>query len=109
MPAADMSDGQIEEVARLFGLLAEPARLRLLRALLEGPAHVGALAEAAGLRQGVASKHLGLMLAGRFVRRRREGAHVVYEVADPVLKDLCSLMCERMRREVVERAAAVGL
>jgi len=99
-----MSDAQVEEAAGLFGMLAEPARLYLLRELMAGPAHVGGLVEATGMRQGTVSKHLGILHGKRFVRRRREGARVVYEIADPALFTLCDLMCGRIRRDARGRA-----
>lgn len=95
-----MSDGQVEEAARLFGMLSEPARLYLLRALMGGRAHVGQLVEATGMKQGTVSKHLGILRESRFVSRQREGAYVYYEIADPVLYDLCALMCLRIQKDV---------
>ncbi len=104
-----MNDAQVEEAARLFGMLAEPTRLYLLRELMAGPANVGQLVKQTGIKQGVVSKHLGILLASRFVQRERRGLHVVYEIADPVLFSLCELMCERIHRDAraqVERLAA---
>lgn len=94
-----MTDGQVEEAARLFGVLAEPARLYLLRALMEGGGSVGELVEKTGLKQGTVSKHLGILHRVGFLERRREGPNVFYEIADPMVHSLCSLMCDRMREE----------
>jgi len=106
---SSMGDAQLEEAARLFGILSEPSRLRLLRSLMGGSRTVGELVEATGMRQGNVSKHLGVMLGARFVTREREGTFVRYAIAEMRLFDLCGLMCARIeddaRRRVVELAA----
>jgi ArsR family transcriptional regulator len=99
-----MTDFQIAEAARHFGLLAEPARLVLLRALMSGPANVGQLVERTGLKQGNVSKHLGIMLGSRFVERRREGNYVIYAIADQSLFQLCELMCRRIEADATTQA-----
>jgi len=101
---AAMSDAQVEEAARLFSMLAEPARLFLLRALMTGPANVGQLVERTGMKQGNVSKHLGILLGSRFVARRRQGTFVVYEIADPALFQLCELMCNRIQSDALSQA-----
>lgn len=104
-----MSDGQVEEAARLFGMLSEPARLYLLRALMEGAAPVGKLVALTGIKQGTVSKHLGILHASRFVARRREGTQVWYEISEPALFELCELMCSRIQRDVEGQIARLGV
>jgi DNA-binding transcriptional ArsR family regulator len=104
-----MSDGQVEEAARLFGMLSEPARLYLLRALMAGAAPVGRLAALTGMKQGTVSKHLGILHASRFVARRREGTQVWYEISEPALFELCELMCSRIQRDVEGQIARLGV
>ena len=103
-----MSDAQVEEAARLFGILSESSRLKLLRALMEKPLTVSELIEATGLKQGNVSKHLGVLLNARFVAREREGNFARYALADQRLYQLCDLMCMRIeddaRRRVRELA-----
>lgn len=99
-----MSDAQVREAARLFAMLAEPARLFLLRELMAGPANVTELMQRTGLKQGNVSKHLGILLQSRFVRRNREGNHAIYEISDPAVHQLCELMCERLQRDARDYA-----
>jgi DNA-binding transcriptional ArsR family regulator len=103
-----MNDAQIAEASRLFGMLAEPARLYLLRALMEGPSSVTGLVEATGMKQGNVSKHLGVLLTSRFVRRQRQGNFAVYEIADPSLYALCELMCCRIQQDAERQAEAMS-
>lgn len=100
-----MSDAQVEESARLFGILSEGSRLRLLRALMERPLTVSELIEATGMKQGNVSKHLGVLLGARFVAREKEGNFARYSLADRRLYQLCELMCARIEEDARERAA----
>jgi DNA-binding transcriptional ArsR family regulator len=94
-----MSLGQVQAVARLFGVLAEPSRLVLLQALHDGPLTVGELVEASGMKQANVSKHLTVLRDHRLVKREREGSSVRYEIADPMVLSLCNLVCGKMQRD----------
>jgi DNA-binding transcriptional ArsR family regulator len=98
-----MPDAQVEEAARLFGILSESSRLRLLRALMEQPLTVSELIEATGMKQGNVSKHLGVLLNARFVARQREGNFARYSFADKRLYQLCELMCMRIEDDARQR------
>lgn len=99
-----LSDAHLEEIARLFGMLAESSRLKLLRALLERPMTVSELIDATGMRQGNVSKHLSTLLLGGFVARVREGNFARYTIADPTVASLCMLMCSRVESHARKRA-----
>lgn len=92
----EMSLEQLEEAARLFGILADRSRLVLLKSLMRGEKTVGDLVAASGLSQANVSKHLALLHSARFVERRRQGNFVIYRLADPTVEKLCELMCIRM-------------
>ena len=102
-----MSDAQIEETARLFGILSEPSRLRLLRTLMGGALTVTELIEATGLKQANVSKQLGVLLDAHFVAKEKDGNFARYSVADPHLYKLCELMCGRIESVVRARHAAL--
>ncbi len=103
-----MSDGQVAEVAHLFGILAEPSRLFLLRALMAGPLTVGELVSATGMKQGNVSKHLGVLRDARFVAREKEGNFARYRVSDPKVRRLCELMCARIEEDAHGRLRELG-
>lgn len=103
-----MNDSQLEEVARLFGVLSEVSRLRLLRCLMDGPETVGNLVAATGMKQGNVSKHLRILQDARFVRGLREGNFVRYEICDERLRALCELMCRRVEQTAKAWADEVG-
>ncbi len=103
-----MTDAQLAEVARLFGILSEPSRLRLLRELLQGPRTVTELIELTGLRQGNVSKHLGVLNHAGFVRRQQDGNFARYHLLDARLEPLCELMCGRARDYAIAQAEALA-
>ena len=98
-PHCRLTPAQIEEVARLFEILAEPSRLMLLQNLQEGPQTVTALVEATGMKQANVSKQLGVLHQARLVGREREGNFVRYTILDPMIFELCSLVCGKMQRD----------
>jgi DNA-binding transcriptional ArsR family regulator len=61
-------------IAERFKVLAEPARLEILSALRAGEMTVSELVDATGLGQANVSKHLRLLLAHGFVRRRKDAS-----------------------------------
>jgi len=101
-----MSDAHIDESARLFAILAEASRLKLLRALMERAQTVSDLMESTGMKQGNVSKHLGILLSARFVKKEREGNFVRYAIADARLFELCSLMCKRIDEDALRVASS---
>jgi DNA-binding transcriptional ArsR family regulator len=92
-----MTDLQLEETARLFGILSDASRLRILRELMQDAYTVSELIERTGLKQGNLSKHLGILYQAGFLTRENEGGFVRYSLIDPTVKDLCALMCGRIR------------
>ncbi|WP_328918003.1 MULTISPECIES: ArsR/SmtB family transcription factor [unclassified Streptomyces] len=73
----------LTQAAVAFGLLASPARLHLVWALMHGESDVSALAERVGGALPAVSQHLTKLKLAGLVRSRREGRHVVYLVDDP--------------------------
>jgi ArsR family transcriptional regulator len=92
---AILSDAQIGEVSRLFSMLGEPVRLKILRSLMAEDLTVSQLVESTGCKQANVSKHLSLLLVSGLVERTKEGTSARYSIADPFLKELCSLVCGR--------------
>jgi DNA-binding transcriptional ArsR family regulator len=100
-----MSLDQLEVVARLFAVLSEPSRLVLLQALHGGPLTVSQLVEACRMKQANVSKHLGVLHDHRLVKREREGISIRYEIADPMIFNLCNLVCGKVERDAKCAAA----
>jgi DNA-binding transcriptional ArsR family regulator len=107
-----MPDAMVETVARRFRLLGEPVRLKLLQLLECGERTVNSLAEASGGNQANVSRHLTALYSSGLLSRRRDGASVYYSIADPVVFQLCDLVCrsaqEQARAQIGVLAAAAG-
>lgn len=97
---ASHSPEALELIAARFKLLAEPMRLRLLQALYEGERNVTQLVEASGATQANVSKHLGRLCDAGILRRRKDGLHVFYAIADSMVFDLCTLVCSRLQKDL---------
>ncbi len=101
-----LSEPMIDTVAQWFKLLSEPARLRLIRALMEGEKTVGALTVELDGNQPNVSRHLTALHEGGLLTRRKDGNSTYYSIADPVVFDLCDLACSSSKRFMQKKIAA---
>jgi|LakMenEpi03Aug12_release.lakeMendotaPanAssembly.Ray.scaffolds.fasta_scaffold1521134_2 DNA-binding transcriptional ArsR family regulator len=97
--ASSLSDLQLDHIAGLFAALAETSRLQILRALMTEPHTVGELCDVTGLKQPNVSRQLGVLSQAKIVAGERDGNFVRYSVSDPIVKDLCHLVCEKVVRD----------
>ena len=100
------TDAALEMIAARFRALAEPMRLRLLHLLMLRERTVGQLAEASGSGQANVSKHLAVLRQGGMVGTRKQGLNTVCFIADPLVKQLCDMMCHHLREELSSKALA---
>jgi ArsR family transcriptional regulator len=87
-------------VAERFRALGEPARLQILNCLRAREMSVNDLVRETGFGQANVSKHLQLLHAMGFVRRRKEGLFVYYALADRRVFQLCDAMCGRLEQDM---------
>jgi DNA-binding transcriptional ArsR family regulator len=96
---AELTDGQIAELAELLRLLGEPTRLRILLACLTQPASVGEIAARVDIPRSLVSHHLRMLRASRFLGSRRNGKQIIYSPADDrircILEDLVEHVIEQ--------------
>ena len=92
----------VELIARRFRLLGDPIRIRLLERLRDGEATVGELVETTGAGQQNVSKHLGILLQGGIVARRKQGTASYYSIADEAVFQLCEDVCDSLERHYAE-------
>ena len=103
-----LSPVALELIANRFRALSEPMRLRLLNLLMQGEHTVGQLVEASGSGQANVSKHLAVLREAGMIGMRKEGLTTVCYIADPIVNELCEMMCSRLRGEMESRAAALA-
>ncbi len=97
-----LPDPLVELIAARFRVIAEPARIKLLDSLRDGPATVGELTATLGSSQQNVSKHLGVLYRAGIVGRTKEGTSVRYAITDETVFELCELVCGGMRRQLAE-------
>ena len=73
-------DKHMQRAARLFGILADATRLRILGLLAGGEVCVCDIHESLGISQPKASRHLGLLRRAGLVQTRRAGLGVHYRL-----------------------------
>ncbi len=102
-PPKILSQEALELLAGRFKLLSEPARLRLLMCLQEGPKTVTDLVDESGLTQPNVSRHVAKLTDGGILARRKEGLNVFYSIADTSIFSLCDGVCGNLRRILEEK------
>ena len=80
--------GQLAPAAALFRSLGDPARLAILRRLVDQPARVIDLVAALGLAQSTVSKHLACLRDCGLVTSQPVGRASVFSLTQPALGDL---------------------
>jgi len=105
-----LSNPMIDEVSELFAALGDASRLRILRSLLEAgsPLSQGALAEAAGLSQANASKHLACLVRVGLVEREPQGNSVFFKAVLPLVEDICGIVCGHVSERARSTFKALG-
>lgn len=103
-----LSDTALDLIAGRFRALSEPMRLRLLNLLMQGEQSVGQLVEATGSSQANVSKHLSLLREAGMVGVRKEGLTSICFIADPIVNELCEMMCSRLREEMEGKAKSLA-
>jgi DNA-binding transcriptional ArsR family regulator len=73
---------QAKKIGRLFHMLGQPARLRILMAIGKGEACVCHLEAVLGYRQAYISQHLMALRQMKLVRTRRDGRNIYYRLTD---------------------------
>jgi DNA-binding transcriptional ArsR family regulator len=94
------SSAVLVQVAAYFQVLAEPMRLKILNLLRDGDSTVGQVVEALEGNQANVSKHLRILLDAGIVNRRTEGTSAIYSITDPVIFDLCDIVCDRLAARI---------
>jgi len=85
--AKPTDDNDVERLARLFRVLADPARLRILGALAERPRSGRELSEALTLTPPTISHHMAKLAEAGLVRVAIEGTRHTYSLDQQLLRD----------------------
>lgn len=95
-----ISDAILETMAGKFRLIGEPTRLAILHALMNGgEQNVGQVVLETGRSEVNVSRHLKQLSKARMVARRKEGLQVFYRLTDPIIEQLCRLVCDSLFKD----------
>jgi DNA-binding transcriptional ArsR family regulator len=81
-------DEQVQRAADAFRLLADPTRIKVLWALLQGETSVASLAELIGAAPTAVSQHLSKLRLAGLVHGRRQGTFIYYTADDDRVRRL---------------------
>lgn len=95
---------QLERVAILFRAFSEPTRLAIVQELKGDELAVSDIVSRLTTSQANVSKQLQILHAAGVVARRKQGAQVLYRIADTMVFDLCRLVCDKINRDVAKPA-----
>ena len=73
------------EMAKLFGVLSNPIRIRIIEELQNKDLTVGALKETLGITHAAVSQQLSVLRSHHLVVEKRQGRNVFYHVRNPAL------------------------
>jgi ArsR family transcriptional regulator len=92
-------------IASWFRTLAEPSRLKILRALEDAvELTISGLVEATGLSQANVSRHVQSLVDAGMVVRHRVGLTAVCYISDPGVTELCETVCSNLVRRLSSQA-----
>ena len=103
-----MSPAALEMVAARFRAMGEPLRLRILQQLETGEQSVSALAVSVASTQPNVSKHLKVLQDAGLLQRRQQGTSAYYSIADPMVFELCEMICSRLRDSLEAQVGALN-
>jgi DNA-binding transcriptional ArsR family regulator len=103
-----VTDEALILIAGWFRTLAEPSRLKLLRALEGGEKNISELVTATGLTQANVSRHIQSLVDAGMVGRRREGLTAICFIADPTITELCDTVCNNLMKRLSNQVRKLG-
>ena len=84
-------EAQIEKMCKVFQLLADPVRLKIVSALLTEDLCVGPLTELCGVTQSGVSHQLRVLRDNNILRCKRLGQRVEYSIADEHIREIVEM------------------
>lgn len=93
--------------AEIFKALGHPTRLVVVEMLAERERCVCEIVAEVGGSQATISRHLDQLLRSGIVRRRRDGAKMIYELALPCLLKMLPCVVKALKARVASQAAMI--
>lgn len=97
-----LAPNDLERVAALFRAFSEPTRLAIIQEMKDGEKSVSEIVDALTTTQANVSKQLRLLYEAGVLTRRKEGTSVLYAIGDPMVFELCRLVCDKLNRDLAK-------
>lgn len=104
----EVSPDALAQVADYFKVLSEVSRLQVLCCLKSGSKSVNDIVAATELGQANVSKHLKILTQAGILSGKPSGVSVYYEIADPIIFELCELACDRLSISLEVRSQQIN-
>ncbi len=88
------TDSELVTLARVFSVLSQTSRLKILRSLVEGEKCVTEIINATGLMQANVSKQIKILESAGIVGCRPAGLQRYYRIVDPSILEICEAICK---------------
>lgn len=82
----------VQEAADILKALSHPARLMIIKTLMERDCSVGNLEDVANLSQSGVSQHLRILRLSGIIEPHRKGKEICYKIVDERVKDIVNIM-----------------
>ncbi len=99
---------ELEQLAGLFRVLAEPNRLRILSLLMQRETCVCELLPEMGISQPLLSHHLSVLAESGLIQSRRQAQRIFYSVVPEALAQLKGLLLDHFDPDALPPEAALG-
>lgn len=99
-----LSPSALSLMADFFKVLSEVSRLQIMCSLRAGAKNVTEIIEETGLGQANVSKHLKILSQAGIVSRQQQGVNVFYQIANPLIFELCELVCDSLAVQIQQQA-----
>ncbi|MEA5568817.1 metalloregulator ArsR/SmtB family transcription factor [Anabaena sp. UHCC 0399] len=103
----ESSPTTLTPIAEYFKVLSEVSRLQVLCALKTGAKNVTEIMEITQLKQANVSKHLQILAQTGIIKRQPQGVSVFYEISDPIIFDLCELVCQSLSVRLAQQSQQI--
>lgn len=107
-PAPIISLDESQMIARFFQVLADPTRVRMIKALADAEWCVSDLTEALGMDQPAVSHQLKYLRDQGLVSWTKNGRHVYYSLADSHLRDILMSSIDHLECQAAPTPAATA-
>lgn len=103
----ELDSRSLEKIAAMFKVFAEPTRLAILQLLRRGPQSVNEIVQSLPTSQANVSKQLRILYDADLLAREQRGNQVIYSVNDPLVFELCELVCDKLNRQAQSQGTVV--